>query len=192
MSPEKDEMTGALIEIDPRFLKEVEKLAGTPVSACFHCMKCTNGCPVTYAMDYPPNKIMHMIQLGMRNKVLRTRTIWICASCETCTTRCPNDIDVAGVMDALRQLSMQAKIVAEPQVANFHRAFIEAIKSSGRVSELEMMGRYKLKTHDLFSDVRLGWELFKRGRLKLLPNECASKYEVRKLIEVAFERRHHL
>ncbi|MBW2308536.1 MAG: 4Fe-4S dicluster domain-containing protein [Deltaproteobacteria bacterium] len=169
--------------LDPGFRAEVDKRSGTPVSACFHCIKCTNGCPISYAMDIVPNRLMRMIQLGLRHRVLSSSTIWICASCETCTTRCPNDIDVARVMDSLRQMSLKAGTVAEPQIPMFHEAFLAVVKSTGRVHELEMLVRYKLKSGNLLSDVRLGWEMFKRGRLKLIPDNIARLHEVRRIFE---------
>ena len=172
---------------DPDFRPEVEKHSGTPVSACFQCMKCTNGCPITYAMDIMPNRLMRMIQLGLRDRVLSSSTIWICASCETCTTRCPNDIDVARVMDCLRQMSLRSKTVAEPHVPVFHQAFLEALRRTGRVHELEIIARYKLKSGNLMADARLGWEMFKRGRLKLLPKTIAGLREVRRIFDRAGE-----
>jgi heterodisulfide reductase subunit C len=174
--------------LDTAFRAEVERHSATPVSACFHCMKCTNGCPISYAMDIVPNRLMRMIQLGLRQRVLSSLTIWICSSCETCTTRCPNDIDVARVMDSLRQMSLKAGTVAEPQVPMFHEAFLAALKRTGRVHELEMITRYKLKSRNLLTDARLGWEMFKRGRLKLIPESVSKVDEVRKIFEQAEKR----
>ena len=174
--------------LDPGFRVEVERLSGAPVSTCFQCMKCTNGCPVSYAMDIAPNRLMRMIQIGMRERVLSSSMIWICASCETCTTRCPNDIDVARVMDSLRQMSLKAKTVAEPRVPMFHNAFLAALKRTGRVHELEMISRYKIKSRNLLADARLGWEMFKRGRLKLIPEKIARLDEVREIFEQSEEK----
>ena len=55
---------------------------------------CSDGCPVAYVMDYYPNQIIHMVRLGLKDKILNSTTIWLCASCETCATRCPNEIDI--------------------------------------------------------------------------------------------------
>ena len=65
-------------------------------------------------MDYKPNQVMQMVSLGMKDRLLACKTIWICASCYTCSTRCPNEIDVAGVMDWLRQTALKENVaVAE-------------------------------------------------------------------------------
>ena len=80
---------------------------GIHVQDCYQCQKCSVGCPVVFAMDYKPNQIMQMVSLGMKERVLNCHTIWVCASCYTCSTRCPNDIDIAGVMDRLRQAALR-------------------------------------------------------------------------------------
>jgi len=91
----------------PSLRKRIEELSGQKISACFQCEKCTNGCPVTFAMDIVPHKVIRLLHLGLINEVLHSDTIWVCASCETCTTRCPNDIDIARIMDTLRQMSQR-------------------------------------------------------------------------------------
>ena len=60
-------------------------------------------------MDYKPNQVMQMVSLGMKDRLLSSKTIWVCASCYTCSTRCPNDIDIAGVMDWLRQTALEGR-----------------------------------------------------------------------------------
>ncbi len=167
---------------DGSFLAEVERLSGESVSTCFHCGKCTSGCPLADAMDLPPNLLIRHIQLGARDVVLRSETIWICASCITCSTRCPNDIDLAHVMDALRRLSMKQGTVSMPNVPAFHEAFMKAVGTHGRVHELEMIGRYKLKTKTFFEDMDLGKEMFLRGRMRIVPERIKGLREVRRIL----------
>ena len=71
------------------FVSQVEEMSAQRVADCYQCGKCTAGCPTAFAMDYPPNQIIRGIQLGMRDAVLSSKAIWVCAACETCTTRCP-------------------------------------------------------------------------------------------------------
>jgi heterodisulfide reductase subunit C len=168
---------------DGSFLAEVERLSGVPVSACFHCEKCTSGCPVSYAMDLPPNILIRHIQLGQREKVLTSETIWICASCITCSTRCPNDIDLAHVMDTLRRMSVKSGTVSIPRVKAFHEAFMKAIRTHGRVHEIELIARYKIKTMSFLEDMDLGREMFTRGRIRLIPERIRGLKEVRKMVE---------
>jgi len=133
-------------------------------------------------MDYKPNQIMQMVSLGMKERILSCKTIWVCASCYTCSTRCPNDIDIAGVMDWLRQSALQEGVTpAEKEVPLFHAAFLDSIRTYGRVHELSMMARYKIKSGKLWDDLKLGWKMFTKGKLKLLPSGIKRKKEVREL-----------
>ncbi|MBW1839975.1 MAG: 4Fe-4S dicluster domain-containing protein, partial [Deltaproteobacteria bacterium] len=119
----------SLITPDSSWLYEVEKSSGVKVSACYQCKKCSSGCPVTFAMDYLPNKLLHMIQMGLKDEVLKSATIWVCASCETCTTRCPNDIDIARIMDVMRRESLKSGLATgEKKVPVFHDAFLSSIE----------------------------------------------------------------
>jgi len=173
-----------LIRPDLSFLAAVEARSGQKVSRCYQCRKCTNGCPASFAMDVMPNQVMRMIQLGLEEELLRSKTIWVCASCQTCTTRCPNDIDIAHLMDTLRQLSQESGVPpGEPNVVKFHKAFLDSIRRHGRVFELEMVALYKLATLDFFSDTKLAWEMLKRGKLKFLPSRVKEKGEIRQMFD---------
>jgi len=183
----------SLITPDHTWLTEVEKVSGVAVSACYQCKKCSSGCPVTFAMDYLPNQIIHMIQMGLKDEVLKSTTIWVCASCETCTTRCPNDIDIAKIMDVMRMESLKSGLAAgERRVAIFHQTFLSSIKSKGRVYELGMIGRYTLRSGDvtlklrdgsLLNEAKLGWQMFKKGKLKLFPQKIKRRGETKKLFK---------
>jgi len=183
----------SLITPDHTWLVEVEKSSGVKVSACYQCKKCSSGCPVTFAMDYLPNQIIHMIQMGLKDEVLKSATIWVCASCETCTTRCPNDIDIAKIMDTMRRASLKSGLaIGERRVPIFHETFLSSIKSKGRVYELGMIGQYTLKSGDvtlklksgsLMDEARLGWQMFKKGKLKLFPQKIKRRGEIKKLFK---------
>ena len=174
---------------DPDLLAAVEERSGESVSRCYHCRKCTNGCPLAFAMDLTPNQIMRMVQLGLREEVLRSNTIWICASCQTCTTRCPNDIDIAHLMDSLKQLGQEQGVPAsEEKIVKFHGAFLKSVRRHGRAFELGLVGRYKLAAGDPLGDAKLGWEMFKKGKLRFLPANIRGKREVRELFDDGKER----
>jgi len=172
------------IHPDPALLAAVEARSGQRVSACYQCRKCTNGCPLAFAMDVMPNQVMRMIQLGLEDELLRARTVWVCASCQTCTTRCPNDIDIAHVMDTLRQMCLQSGVPLaweERRVVKFHRALVDSIYRHGRLFELGMVAQYKLSALDPLGDAKLGLKMLKRGKLRFRPAQIKDKKEVRAL-----------
>jgi heterodisulfide reductase subunit C2 len=153
---------------------------GIYVQDCYQCQKCSVGCPVVFAMDYKPNQIMQMVSLGMKERVLNCKTIWVCASCYTCSTRCPNDIDIAGVMDRLRQTAQREGVdPGEKDIAVFHASFLESIRAHGRVHELGLMARYKMKTGKFMDDFKLGWKMFLKGKLRLFPARVKKKEDIK-------------
>ena len=113
---------------------------GQNVNLCFQCGKCAAGCPISYEMDHTPAQLIHAIRLGMDDLVYNSKTMWLCASCETCTTRCPQEVDVAKVMDAVKITAVRKGVKPTiPQVASFYRAALANIKKCGRMYEMGMI-----------------------------------------------------
>ena len=180
-------MTERVIDLDRADGRAAAQLKndGVEINACYQCPRCTAGCPMLSFMDIPPSRVVRMLQTGQQQQVLRSRTIWMCASCHTCSTRCPNEVDVAHMMDLLRQQAMKSGIECpEPDVIKFHRAFIKEI-ARGRIHELAMIGRFKLATGKFTDDMKLGMEMFKRGRIKLLPSRLTGSPRVKAIIAKA-------
>ncbi|MBW1678661.1 MAG: 4Fe-4S dicluster domain-containing protein [Deltaproteobacteria bacterium] len=184
---------------DKRFRDIVVDAVGEEIFACYQCYKCSAGCPVSFAMDLLPHEIIRSVLFLQQEKVLSSRTIWMCASCETCTTRCPNEIDIAKVMDVLRQIQIESgKPANQPKVPIFHKVFLDSIKKTGRVHELSMLRNYSLKSGDLKeklktgewkNDVRLGIKMFFRGKLKIMPPKCEGVKEVQRIFDRAEEHK---
>lgn len=94
-------------EEEKKFIEEIEKISGQNVYNCYQCGKCSAGCAFSFKMDKTVNQIIHYIQLGQKEKVLQANSVWICASCYTCTVRCPREIDVAALMEAVREVILR-------------------------------------------------------------------------------------
>ena len=174
------EMEGRGATIDSSFSDVVAKDSGESILACYQCQKCSAGCPVAYAMDILPNQVIRMVQFGLKERVLSSHTIWICASCYTCSVRCPNDIDIAKVMDTLRHIALGSGIKpAERDISIFHSVFLDSIKSRGRIHELGLIWQFKAKTRDFMKDVSLGLRMFKKGKIKLFPSKFGGGREIK-------------
>lgn len=166
-------------QINLSFVDQVNQASGQVVQRCYHCFKCTAGCPITPFMDYGPDRVLRMVQLGLKDRLLSSSTIWLCAACEACATRCPNDIDIARVMDALRHMALaEGYSVGEKTISNFHRLYLALIKRFGRMHEATLMGIHKLRSGDLFSDLGAGMRLFFMGKLPLLPHRIKGIKEI--------------
>ena len=90
------------------FKAKVTELSGENLDLCFQCGACSSGCPLTQEMDYLPSKVIRFVQLG-EEEILDSKTIWVCSTCFNCEVRCPRGIDIANVMEALRQLMLRKK-----------------------------------------------------------------------------------
>jgi heterodisulfide reductase subunit C/quinone-modifying oxidoreductase subunit QmoC len=167
----------------------VTEETGQPLNRCYQCHKCTGGCPMTGAMDLMPHQIVRYIQLGLEKELLKCITIWLCAACRTCISRCPNAIDIAVINDFLKQRSI-AKAVEPgvPEVAVFHQTFLNSVMSKGRVHELGMMLVYKLKSRKIFQDIfPLGLKMMCRNKLRLLPERVKDYKRFRALLRAEKE-----
>ncbi len=165
------------------FLQELRK-AGADVTACYQCGRCSAGCPAAEYFDVKPMQAVRMCSYGQEETLLASRTIWVCAACETCTTRCPNGIDIAGMMDLLRSRAIAAKKGSqEPNILAFHKAFLNSIRAHGRVFEMGMIANYKMRSGDFFSDMGLGVRMLMRNKLKFVPTRIQGTGEVRAMFK---------
>ena len=89
-----------------QFVQQVEEISGQDLLACNQCGKCSSGCPVAFVMDILPSGVIRLAQLGLE-EALEADTIWYCASCQTCLSRCPRGVDLPRVMEALRQIVLR-------------------------------------------------------------------------------------
>lgn len=167
------------------WVTDIDRLSAQQVELCYHCHKCTAGCPVVDAMEYGPDLLLRMMSLGQAEAVLKSRDIWLCVGCYTCATRCPNDIDIAAAMDGLRQMSLARRYPAgERDALLFHRLFLGVIKRFGRSHEAFMLGLFKVLSHvPLLNDVPAGLGLFLRGKIPLLPEHLHAPAQVRQIFQ---------
>ena len=162
--------------------KRLEAETGQKVRSCYQCKKCSAGCPVAFAMDLLPHEVMRMVVYGQKTRLLGSSTIWLCASCETCSTRCPNEIDIAGVMDGLRRMAVDEGVIpAEPEIAAFHTSFLAGIELAGKTNEPVLIGVYKALSHRVWDDLGLGAVMLAKRKIKLLPRTVKDRRAVRRI-----------
>ncbi len=173
-------------ETSSNFVKQVEELSHANLNRCWHCLACSGGCPFAEDMDYLPNAVIRMIQFGLKEKVLKSSTIWLCVGCNTCSMECPNSVDMAAIMDALRQMAVSEHAeIAEPGILSFHNSVIHSIFRHGRTHKLEIMMKYKISEKDLFSDINLGLKLLAKKKLDLLPSKVKDKKGIKSLFKLS-------
>jgi heterodisulfide reductase subunit C len=141
-------------------------------------------------MDVTPSQLMRLVQLGQTKTALRSQAIWECVSCQTCSARCPKEVDCAGVMDALRESSLANGMVAPSRqpVVSFQKAFLANIRRNGRLNEIELIGQFKTdvffrtgRLAFLFKDASLAPQLSKRKKLHLVSEKARDLGIVRRI-----------
>jgi heterodisulfide reductase subunit C len=172
-----------LATADLEFVAEVEARSHQNIRNCYQCGNCTAGCPYTFAYDYSVSQIMRLIQTGQKEAVLKSRSLWLCGSCQSCTTRCPNKIDVALVMDVCRHMAREAGYATERSVKIFADSFLASVERHGRAYELGLMAAYMTRSGRVFTDVDLAPQALMRGKLPFKPHQIQGREQVARIFE---------
>jgi heterodisulfide reductase subunit C len=160
----------------PTFSDEISNLLyaaqGSPINACIQCGSCSGTCPVADYMDQTPRRLIGMINAGDKDAVLDCNTYWFCASCYHCTVRCPAEIDIAGVMYAVKRYSIWNKTYADDLVGpSFSEAWVKMIARSGRSYEPVLAPTYmfQLGTKEFFQEALNASKMVMKGKIPVLP-----------------------
>lgn len=165
----KFELTDKALHSD--FRREVAERSGQNLGDCYQCGKCSAGCPVLPDVELSTNRIMRMVQLGLREEVLSSASIWCCTACGTCNGRCPMGIDIVRVMDILRRMAGdEHRAPGALEVWTFYQSFLDCVREFGRLSEIGLMGGYNINSARLWTNmIKAPWFLLK-GKLSLSPH----------------------
>jgi heterodisulfide reductase subunit C len=172
--------------ITATLVERVSAGADTNASLCYQCKRCSIGCPVAPFGDLHPAQIMRAVQLGDIDAAAASRFIWLCTGCETCTTRCPQGIDIAAVMDELRKIAREEGLVNEDApFANVLKLNLDSMKRWGRMYEIELLALDKVtRPRSMMADMGLGVKMFMKGKISLLPERGDVK-QMKRMVAAA-------
>lgn len=169
----------------PALAEKIAASAGVKLSDCYQCGKCSAGCPMAGAMDIQPRQVVRLLQLGMADEVLKSRTIWLCASCHMCQDRCPNSIDLPALIENSRYEAKRLKICAVSQVDKFNDIFIENVKNFGKSQEVILEGAYNILTGNYIQDMGSAPHMIRHGIIQPEVHTVKERESVRKLVKAA-------
>jgi heterodisulfide reductase subunit C len=179
--------------LDPTFADEIAALAGAEtLRDCIQCGTCSAVCPLSAYMDFTPRRLIAMTRAGFKDEVLRSLSIWVCASCYACTVECPKQIPVTDVMHALKRTAVREgvhpKRFAVPVLA---REFVGDVDKWGRNTESRLAMKLYLKTRPslLLKDARLGQRLLRRGRMGLKRESVGQTAQLRTMLRALEDTR---
>ncbi|MBL7052740.1 MAG: 4Fe-4S dicluster domain-containing protein [Candidatus Marinimicrobia bacterium] len=179
-------------ELDSQFPKEIMEIpGGEHLATCIQCGTCSGACPLSIYMDHSPRKIIAMTRAGFKDDVLDSRTIWLCASCYSCTVECPKQIKITDTMYALKRKAIKENRYPKGfPVPVLAREFFGIVKKTGRNNERNLLLKLYLKTNvlRLFKQIPIGLKLFFKGRLGLKSEKIKKTKQLQTLLD-AVERR---
>jgi len=145
-----------------------EKAYGQKLLSCIQCGTCSATCPLSHYMDFTPRRIIAMTREGFRDEVLNSLTIWLCASCYSCTVQCPRQIHITDVMYTLKREAMARGVHPKHHpIPVLAREFFEQVRHYGRNTESHVLVRLFLRTKPwkMLKEAWLGFTLWRKGRL---------------------------
>ena len=172
--------------LSEELLEHVHQLPqGKSIDKCIQCGTCSGSCPTSGAMEYGPREIIAALRAGMLDRVLRSNTVWLCASCYSCAVRCPAKIPFTDVMYELKRFGVKHGIYPRRDTnAVMSKIFTEVVSKYGRNAETELAAKYFLRTNPLkvFGQTRMGMKLLARHRLDFTPHKIKGIDGLRKMI----------
>jgi len=180
-------------ELDKKFLKDVVAQSDCDkILECIQCGTCSSTCPVSLYMDYTPRKLMAMIKGGFKKEALQSKTVWICASCYSCTVMCPAQIKITDVMYALKRMAMESgEAPKKLPTMVLAREMTNIISDKGRNNETMVGAKLIMKTNlmGFLKMAPLGMNLFRKGRLEVFGEKIKNTNQMKKLLNGLKEKK---
>ncbi len=171
------------------FLEAVNKKSRTNILECYQCGKCVSTCPVSGYMDFPPREIMQMIKLGLKEETYMANSMWFCLTCAACSGRCPREIDIPAVMEAIRHLAIEENYKSDnrkvKEIRRFHEIFLDMVKRYGRNYELRMMAEFNIRTRNLFKDMHLAPKALLKEKITIGHESTKSAKAIQRMFKMA-------
>ncbi len=169
------------------FGREIMAVPGCEqLESCIQCGTCSGVCPLSIYMDFTPRQVMAMVRSDFKNEVLRSHTIWLCASCYACTVECPRKIRITDIMYELKQRAIHEGIYPKNfPIPVLAKEFSHMAHNSGRITENFLVVKLLLKTNwkAMFGMWKLGLGLFRSGRFSVKPDAIKRRTELSAMMD---------
>ncbi|HXP61757.1 MAG TPA: 4Fe-4S dicluster domain-containing protein [Dongiaceae bacterium] len=175
------------------FGREVMSVPGCEqLESCIQCGTCSGVCPLSIYMDHTPRQVMALTRGDFKREVLRSHTIWLCASCYACTVECPREVRVTDIIYELKQRAIQEGIYPKRfPIPVLAREFSEMVRKNGRITEMLLVMKLFLKTNPLaaMGNWRMGLDLLKTGRFSLATEKIKGRQELSRMLDAVDEKK---
>jgi heterodisulfide reductase subunit C len=171
------------------FADEIMGVSGCDqLKSCIQCGTCSGTCPLSIYMDFSPRQVMALVRADFKNEVLRSKTVWLCASCYACTVECPRKIRITDIMYALKQRAIKEGIYPRHfPIPILAKEFSNMVRHKGRITETLLVMRLFLKANwrAVFSSWRLGLGLIRTGRFVARQERIERRAELQSMLAAA-------
>ena len=154
--------------------------------SCIQCGTCSGTCPLAPYMEHTPRQIMALVRADFKDVVLRSNSIWLCASCYACTVECPREIRITDIMYALKQQAIREGVYPRRfPIPILAKEFAKMVRSKGRITETLLVMRLFLKANwrAVLGSWRQGIGLIRTGRFVLHAERIERRGELRAMLD---------
>ncbi len=118
---------------------------GETLTSCYQCGTCASSCPVARLdSSFNPREIITLSLLGEKEEVVSGDAIWLCCSCFNCQERCPQNVEIADLFYALRNIALEAG-----HAPGMFADFASALVAEGRIVKISKFVEKKREEYDL-------------------------------------------
>lgn len=164
-------------------IRRIEREAGAALHDCYQCGKCTAGCPMAQNMDLMPRQVIRYLQLGLYDEAVNSKAPWVCATCSTCSARCPHEVKIAEIMEAVRQEAAREGIHPIRNADLFTNFFMVPLKFFGKNHEMTLTALYNLTSGNLFQHFSYLPGMLRGGKLRIIPEMVKDRAAVHRIID---------
>ena len=163
--------------------KELVETVEPNIYYCYQCGKCTAGCPLSDVYEWQPNEVIRLIQLDKVDSIVNSNSVYLCISCEICSSRCPQEVNIAAVMSHIRVKSWQYRLFKLKEISNFYKIFLRITALIGRSYEPLLILTLNLLNKRIFNDFELMPGILRRRKIKMLPEPVKNRKEIFEIIK---------
>lgn len=126
--------------IDPDFVDAIVEAGADRIRTCIQCGTCSSVCPSGRRTAFRTRELMRKALLGLKDEVLASPDLWLCATCFTCLERCPRQIKVTDAIIIMRNMAVEAGYML-PE----HRKTSENLLETGHAVPINPANKEKRK-----------------------------------------------
>jgi len=166
-----------------RIKRDILEYIDPKVYNCYQCGKCTAGCPLSDIFEYKPNQVIDLVRAGRIDDIINSNSIFLCLSCAICSSRCPQDIHIASIMNFIRNEAWKSGRFKVKSILRFYRTFLRIIGTTGRSYEPGLLMSLNFLSGRLFNDMDLAFGIIKKRKISFLPDRIKGRKDISRTVK---------